>query len=150
MFNIYVGYPQEDEEIAIGETTTVDAEPELKVVMGAEDILRYQSLVRRVPVARHVAAYATGIARATRPNEPGASEVAKKWVQWGAGPRAVQNMIIGGKARAILRGNFYVSTEDIRACVRSVLRHRILPNFAAEAEHVTTQEIVDDLLEHIA
>ena len=146
MFNIYVGYPQEDEEIAIGETTTVDAEPELKVVMGAEDILRYQSLVRRVPVARHVAAYATGIARATRPNEPGASEVAKKWVQWGAGPRAVQNMIIGGKARAILRGNFYVSTEDIRACVRSVLRHRILPNFAAEAEGVDTVTIINELI----
>jgi len=142
MFNIYVGYPTEDEEVAIGETTTVDSEPELQVVMGAEDILKYQSLVRRVPVARHVSAYATRIARATRPDEPGTSEVAKKWIQWGAGPRAVQNMIIGGKARAILRGSFYVSTEDIRACAQSVLRHRILPNFAAEAEGVDTIAII--------
>jgi MoxR-like ATPase len=149
MFNIYVGYPSEEEEIRIGLSTTVDDRPELKVVMGGDDILRYQKLVRRVPVADHVVKYAARLVRATRPNEPSAGEVAKKWIQWGAGPRAVQNLIIGGKARASLSGNFYVSTADIRSCAMSVLRHRILPNFAAEAEGIDSVRIVKELLQSV-
>ena len=149
MFNIYLGYPEEEEEILIGEQTTVDAKPNLKVVMTAQDIVRYQNLVRKVPVARHVSTYATKLVRATRPNEPGASKVAKQWLQWGAGPRAVQNLILGGKARAILNGNFYVSTQDIRACAVSVLRHRIVPNFSAEAEGMDSVQIIKQLIESV-
>ena len=149
MFNIHLGYPSEQEEIEIGLSTTVDSQVELNTVMKAADIVRYQRLVRAVPVARHVVAYATRLVRATRPNEPDSSEIAKKWIQWGAGPRAVQNLVIGSKARAILRGNFYVSTEDIRACALSVLRHRIAPNFAAEAEGLTTAKIIADLVASI-
>jgi MoxR-like ATPase len=149
MFNIYLGYPSEAEEIAIGEQTTVDAKPDLKVVMSGTDILRYQGLVRKVPVAHHVSTYATKLVRATRPNEPDTSKVAKKWLQWGAGPRAVQNLILGGKARAILRGSFHVATQDIRACAVSVLRHRIVPNFAAEAEGVDTVAVIKELIEAV-
>ena len=146
MFNIFLGYPGEEEEIAIGERTTVDRDPEIKTILGGAEILKYQALVRSVPVSRHVAAYATRLVRATRPNEPDGSEIARKWIQWGAGPRAIQNLIVGAKARAILRGNFYAASEDVRAVALSVLRHRVLPNFAAEAESITTVKIVQELL----
>jgi len=149
MFNVYVGYPSEEEEIKIGLNTTVDERPELKIVMTGEDILKYQRLVRRVPVADHVVKYATRLVRATRPNEPSGHEIAKKWIQWGAGPRAVQNLVIGGKARAILGGNFYVSTADVKSCAMSVLRHRLLPNFAAEAEGIDSVRIIRELLQAI-
>jgi len=149
MFNIYLGYPDEAEEIQIGEQTTVDAKPDLKVVMNAADILKYQGLVRKVPVSRHVTTYATRLVRATRPNQEGTSKVAGKWLQWGAGPRAIQNLILGGKARAILRGSYHVSIQDIRGCAISVLRHRIVPNFAAEAEGIDTVQIIKELIEAI-
>jgi len=149
MFNIYLGYPDEADEILIGEQTTVDAKPDLEVVMKGEDILRYQSLVRKVPVARHVSAYAVKLVRATRPNQDDSSKIAKKWLQWGAGPRAVQNLILGGKARAILRGSFHVAAQDIRACAVSVLRHRIVPNFAAEAEGIDSVKVVKELIEAV-
>src|SRR6202012_1017751 len=101
------------------------------------------------PVARHVTTYATRLVRATRPNEPSASDIAKKWIQWGAGPRAVQNLLLGGKSRAILRGEYHVSTDDIRAVALSVLRHRILPNFAAEADGIDSVKIVRELVKSI-
>jgi MoxR-like ATPase len=148
MFNIFVDYPTEEEEIEIGESTTVDSQPELETVMGAEDILRYQSLVRQVPIGRHVVSYATKLVRATRPGE-GASEVTEKWIQWGAGPRAVQNLILGGKAKAILRGNIHVSVNDIRSCAVSVLRHRIIPSFNAEAEGIDSVQIIEDLINSV-
>jgi MoxR-like ATPase len=149
MFNIYLGYPSEADEVEIGERTTVDDRPELKTVLTGEDIVRYQALVRKVPVARHVTTYATRLVRATRPNEDGASDVAKKWIQWGAGPRAVQNLILGGKARAILRGQFHVSIDDVRAVALIVLRHRILPNFGAEAEGIDSVRIVRELVKAV-
>ena len=149
MFNIYIGYPTEAEEVQIGLATTVDAKPDLKTVMKAEDILRYQAIVRKVPVANHVAAYAAKLVRATRPGQPDSSDIAKKWLQWGAGPRAVQNLLLGGKARAILRGNFHVSTDDVRACATSVLRHRLIPNFAAEAEGIDTVKVIQELVKSV-
>jgi MoxR-like ATPase len=149
MFNIYLGYPEEADEILIGEQTTVDTKPDLKVVMNGADILKYQSLVRKVPVSRHVSTYAVKLVRATRPNQDDSSKVAKKWLQWGAGPRAVQNLILGGKARAILRGSFHVATQDIRACAVSVLRHRIVPNFAAEAEGIDSVKVIKELIETV-
>ncbi len=149
MFNIYIGYPTEAEETQIGLATTVDAKPDLQVVMKGADILRYQSIVRKVPVANHVAAYAARLVRATRPGQPDSSDLAKKWLQWGAGPRAVQNLLLGGKARAILRGNFHVSTDDVRACATSVLRHRLIPNFAAEAEGIDTVKVIQELVKSV-
>ncbi len=149
MFNIYLGYPEEKDEIQIGIQTTVDHKPDLKVVMNGNDIVKYQMLVRKVPIADPVVAYATKLVRATRPGEPDGSKTAKKWLQWGAGPRAVQNLVLGGKARAILRGSFHVSTQDIRSCAVSVLRHRIVPNFAAEAEGNDTVQIIKELIESV-
>ncbi|MBA3846475.1 MAG: MoxR family ATPase [Planctomycetes bacterium] len=146
MFNIHVGYPSEEEEIEIGLSTTVDEKPQINTVLSAADIIRFQALVRKVPVARHVVAYAARLVRATRPFEASGCETAKKWIQWGAGPRAVQNLIIGGKAKAVLRGNLHVSTDDIRACAMSVLRHRLQPNFAAEAEGYDTVKIITELV----
>jgi MoxR-like ATPase len=149
MFNIYLGYPEEKDEIQIGIQTTTDTKPDLHTVMTGADILKYQALVRKVPVADHVSTYATKLVRATRPGEPDGSKTAKKWLQWGAGPRAVQNLVLGGKARAILRGSFHVSVQDIRSCAVSVLRHRIVPNFAAEAEGVDTVQVIKELIESV-
>ena len=149
MFNIYIGYPDEAEETQIGLTTTRDEEPQLNTILTGADIVRYQSLVRKVPVAEHVAKYATHLVRATRPFEASGHELAKKWIQWGAGPRAIQYLLIAGKARAILQGRPYVSTEDVRKSAISVLRHRLVPNFAAEAEGMDTVRIVQDLVKAV-
>ena len=146
MFNLYVGYPTEAEEAQIGIATTRDEAAELKAALTGADIIRYQGLVRKVPVAPHVAKYATALVRSTRPLEASGHAIAKKWIQWGAGPRAVQYLIIAGKTRAILHGNYYVSTDDIRANAVSVLRHRLVPSFAAEAEGVDTVRIVQELV----
>ncbi len=149
MFNIYVGYPDKAEEVQIGLTTTTDETPRLEKVMSGADILKYQSIVRKVPIAEHVAEYATDIVRATRPTEDSGHAIARKWLQWGAGPRAIQYLIIGGKAKAILNGRYYVSTDDIRASAVSVLRHRVVPSFAAEAEGIDTVRIVNDLVQAV-
>ena len=149
MFNIWIDYPTEEEEIMIGELTTVDAVPDLKVIMGAEEIMRYQHLVRRVPIARHVVKYAAAISRATRPSDATAPEVTRKWVAWGAGPRATQNLVIGAKARAALNGRFYASPRDVRESAVIVLRHRIIPNFSAEAEGVSSMQVIDQLLKEV-
>ena len=149
MFNVFVGYPSEQEEALIGTTTTRDEAPILEKVMTGADIVKYQALVRKVPVADHVVNYATKLVRATRPFEEYGHDLARKWLQWGAGPRAIQYLIIGSKARAILHGRYYASTDDVRACAVSVLRHRIVPNFAAEAEGVNTVKIVEDLVKAV-
>ena len=149
MFSIYVGYPSEEEETLIGTSTTADLEPDLKTILTGQDIVRYQALVRKVPVAEHVAKYATRLVRSTRPLDDGGSEIARKWIQWGAGPRAVQYLLVAGKAKAILKGNFYVSTEEVRSSALSVLRHRLVPNFAAEAEGMDTVKIVKELVEAV-
>ena len=150
MFNIWIDYPTFDEEILIGEQTTVDSQPKLDVIMGAKEIMEYQHLVRRVPIARHVVKYAASIARATRPKDPSASDVTKKWVGWGAGPRATQNLVIGAKARAALNGRFYASPKDVRETAIIVLRHRIIPNFSAEAEGIDSMFIIEQLLKEVA
>ncbi|HUU68436.1 MAG TPA: MoxR family ATPase [Planctomycetota bacterium] len=149
MFNVWIDYPTFDEEIEIGEKTTVDDQPQLSVVMGAKEIMEYQHLVRRVPIARHVVKYAAAIARATRPKDASASDVTKKWVAWGAGPRATQNLVIGAKARAALNGRFYASPKDVRETAIIVLRHRIIPNFSAEAEGIDSMFIIDQLLKEV-
>jgi len=145
MFNIYVDYPSEAEENEIVRTTTSAFKSEVGVVMKADEILALQDLVRRVPVADTVIAYAVRLARATRPVE-GSPEYIRNWVSWGAGPRASQYMVLGAKTRAILYGRPTPSIEDIREVARPVMRHRIVTSFSAEAEGVGTLDVVNRLL----
>jgi MoxR-like ATPase len=149
MFKVLVDYPSEDEELRIIELTTTASDVPLERVFSGDDILRLQELVRLVPCTNHVMRYAMRLARATRPNEPGAPGFVKSFVEWGAGPRASQYMVIGGKARAILHGRYHVSTDDIRAVAHPVLRHRIVTNFSAEAEGVSTDHLIDRLLDAV-
>ena len=149
MFNILVDYPSEEEEMEVMRLTTAHYEADLQTVLSGEDVLRLQNLVRRVPIADHVVEYAMKLARSTRSSKEGVPDFIKERVSWGAGPRATQYLIIGGKVRALLRGRFYVATEDIKAVAHPVLRHRIITNFSAGAEGITSNHIVDRLLETI-
>ena len=149
MFNIYVDYPSEAEENEIVRTTTSAYTTDAGVVMKSEEILQLQDLVRRVPVADTVIAYAVRLARATRPPNSEFDYI-KNWVSWGTGPRASQYMVLGAKTRAILHGRPTPSIEDIREVVRPVMRHRIVTSFSAEAEDIGTLDIVDKLLGDVA
>jgi MoxR-like ATPase len=146
MFNIYVDYPSGDEEIEIVETTTSAYAPDLDRVLDAADISDLQQLVRRVPVPRHVVQYAVRLARSTRPGDGGIPGFIKDWVSWGAGPRASQYLILGAKTRAVLRGRYTPGCEDVRQVAKPVLRHRIVTNFNAEADGITTVDIVERLV----
>ena len=149
MFNTLVDYPEEDEEFKIMRRTTAVQEMNLQSVMAAEEILALQAIVRRVPIADHVTRYAMRLVRSTRHETPEAPDFIKDSLSWGAGPRATQYLILGGKARAVLHGRTYVATEDIAAVAHPVLRHRIITNFNAEAEGVTPDKIITRLLESV-
>ncbi len=146
MFMVTVGYPAADEELEVLKRTTGDVEPSVERVLTAGQIMRLQELVRRVPVGDHVYEFALNIIRATRPNEPGASDFVRHWLSWGAGPRAGQFLILAGKARALMLGRLHVMTDDIEAAAPAVLRHRLVPNFNAEAEGVTVEQIIAKIL----
>jgi MoxR-like ATPase len=146
LFDIRIGYPGEEEEISILRATTgVELTP-LSPVIDATEARALQRLAREVPAADPALKYAAALARATRPDSPSATELVRKYVRWGAGPRAGQALILGAKAAALLAGRLTVAPEDIRRVARPVLRHRVLPNFAAEAEGVNSERIVEDLL----
>jgi MoxR-like ATPase len=147
MFKVFVKYPKFDEEFEIARRTTGLGDAELSPVLSGEQILELQKLVRKVPVSEHVIRYTLALVRQTRIGEPGVPKWIRDWLSWGAGPRAVQNLIIGGKARAMLYGRMHVSTEDIKALAYPVLRHRILTNFTASSEGVSTDVVVKKLLE---
>ena len=149
LFNIMVKYPSKDEELDVMRSVTNDEEPELKEVVDAETIIEFQRLVRRIPVADHVFEYAAALVRATRPDEPDAPEFVKKLMSWGAGPRASLNLILAGKARAALRGRCHVSTDDVKEVCLPILRHRIIPSFAARSEGMTSDSLIEKLLEEI-
>ena len=149
MYNISVGYPTEEEELEIMRLTTSGFDTKLQPVLSGPDIIQMQQIVRRVPIAEHVVRYAMSLSRATRVSQGGVPDFVKEWVQWGAGPRASQFLIVGAKARAVLEGRFFVTVADVRAVAHPVLRHRIIANFSAEAEGVTTDKIIDKLLEVI-
>ena len=149
MFNIVVEYPTAAEELRILKQTTGSEQPELDAALTGKQILALQEVVRRVPVAEHVYVYARDLVRATRPNEPEAPKFIKEYIGWGAGPRAGQYLVIGAKARAILEGRFHVSTEDVKAVARPVLRHRLVTTFHADSENVTTSDVVDMLLKKV-
>ncbi|MCL2640595.1 MAG: MoxR family ATPase [Phycisphaerales bacterium] len=146
MFMTIVRYPTADEETRIMKQATSNYRAQVTRLLDGDAILKLQDIVRRVPVAEHVYAYARDLVRATRPNEPGAASFVSELVQWGAGPRASINLILAGKARAILNGRVHVTTEDILKVAHPVLRHRILPTFSAEAAGMTSDKIIDRLL----
>ncbi|MEW5767822.1 MAG: MoxR family ATPase [bacterium] len=147
MFNIYIDYPSEEEELNIAKLTTSAYEAELEQVLSGEDILRLQGIVRKVPVADHVAEYAIRLVRSSRPGDELSPDFVKDWVSWGAGPRASQYLLLGGKARAVMMGRYAVSKEDIKAVAGPVLRHRIITNFNAEADGIDSMEIIRRLME---
>jgi len=147
MFNVLVDYPSADEEFEIMKRTTSAPEAPPEAVLTGDEIMRLQQIVRRVPIADHVTRYAMKLTRSTRHRTAEAPDFIKEWLSWGAGPRACQYLILGGKARALLKGRHHVSTEDIDAVAKPVLRHRIITNFNAEAEGVTADKIVERLLE---
>ncbi|MFH0981075.1 MAG: AAA family ATPase [Planctomycetota bacterium] len=149
MFKVLVDYPSEDEEFEIVRVTTAPQVETVTRVMGAKEIVGLQEIVRRVPCADHVLRYAMKFARWTRGGKDSAPQFIRDYVAWGAGPRASQHLVLAGKARAILRGRFCVSTEDIRAAAHPVLRHRIITNFNAEADGITSGEIVERLIRDI-
>jgi len=149
MFNILIDYPTEEEELGIMKLTTSTYNAKLEAVLSGEEIMQLQDIVRRVPIADNVIRYAMELARQTRVHTGNVPDFIKQWVSWGAGPRASQYLILGAKARAVLRGRYYVSTEDIIAVAHPVLRHRVITNFSAEAEGITTDKIVDKLIETV-
>ncbi len=147
MFHIGIDYPSFDDEIQVVENSTSAYAPQLQPVLNATTILHLQQIVRQVPATRSVVGYAVRLAQSSRPNHPDAPAFIKEWVNWGAGPRASQYLVLGAKARAIIHGRFAASVEDVRAMAPSVLRHRILTNFTAEAEGVSSVTIVHRLLD---
>ena len=149
LFMINVGYPAWEEEIEIMKRVSGDAESNLQSVLSRDEILALQKTVRRIPVADHVFHYAAKLVRSTRPDDPDAPEFVRKRLAYGAGPRASLNLITAGKARAALQGRFHVSIDDIQAVTAPVLRHRIVPNFAARSEGLTPDAMVKKLLEAI-
>jgi len=146
MFLIKVDYPEKAQELDIIRATTSDLLGEPEAVLTGPEVLSIQKLLRRVPVSDHVLNYAVDLARATRPNRPESPSFINEWLTWGAGPRAGQYLILGAKARAVLRGRFNVSCEDVRQIAPAVLRHRIFTNFNADAEGIDADSIVEKLL----
>ena len=148
MFHITLDYPDKTAEKEIVMTTTAAYEPEIEPVITGEEVLRIQQVVRKVPIAEAIVDYAVELNRQTRPASD-ALDFIQDWVQWGAGPRASQYLVLGAKARAILHGRYHVAYEDIKAVAIPVLRHRILTNFNAEADGITSLDIINRLLENV-
>jgi MoxR-like ATPase len=149
LLNTIIAYPQLDEEEDIIARTTVNESAEIDPVIEREQLLSFQRLVRSIPVSSHVIGYAADLARATRPNEPGAATFIKEQVGWGAGPRAGQALVLCAKARAALAGRVNVACDDIRALAPAVMRHRLTPSFMAEAEGISADRIIAKLLETV-
>ncbi len=149
MFNVFVDYPADTEEREIVKTTTAVLDYDLQKILSAEDIIGFQQLVRRVPVSDHLVEYAVDLVRATRPDKNGGLDFVNNWVNWGAGPRASQYLILAAKTKAILEGRPTPGPEDIRFAAYPVLRHRIVTSFNAEADGVDTMEIIRRIMETV-
>ncbi len=147
MFKVSVGYPSFEEEFEIARRTTMVQDDHIVPVLSGNEIIHLQQMVREVPVTDHVIRYTLALVRQTRVGEEGVPDFVTEQVRWGAGPRAVQYLILGGKARALLHGRTYVSTEDIQALARPVMRHRLVVSFSAESDGVTSEGVIDKLLE---
>jgi MoxR-like ATPase len=149
MLNLYIDYPKAEEERAIVKATTYGVSHETKTVLSGQDIIGVQQIVRRVPVSDHVIDYAVRLVRATRPAAPESPDFVRQFVSWGAGPRAAQNLVLGAKARAIMAGRLNVTSADVRAMAHPVMRHRVFTNFNADAEGMTSDSLIDKLLETV-
>ena len=149
MFHIIIDHPPEHEELEVVRATTAIVDPHFTRPVTGADLIAFQRLVRRVPIADAVLRYALSLTRTSRPKSPQAPESVKKWVAFGASVRAAQYLVLGAKARALCSGRYHVSFEDIRAMAHPVLRHRVLTNFRAESEGVATDTIIDELLERV-
>ena len=147
MFNIKIDYPNDEEEMAIVKSTTSGIDNELNIIIGRKDLLLYQDLVRRVPIADNVIEFAVDLVSKTRPQSDKAFAAVSGWIEWGAGPRASQYLVLGAKAKAVLDGRPAPEIDDIKAMARPVLRHRLITNFNAEAEGLNTDDILSILLE---
>ena len=146
MFHIVIDHPPEEEEFEVVRTTTAILEPNFERPVSGADLVAFQRLVRRVPVAEAVMRYALSLVRASRPKSPTCPESVKKWIAFGASVRAAQYLVLGAKARALTEGRYYVSFDDIKSLAHPVLRHRVLTNFRAESEGISSDAIVDELL----
>src|SRR5438874_23759 len=149
MFDIRIGYPKPHEELEIAKSTTADVQLDVAKVLTGAEILLLQQIVRRLPISDHVGMYAVNLARSTRPDDEIAPAFTKEYVNWGAGTRAVQYLVLGAKARAAIAGEYNVTCDHVRAVAPLVLRHRVMTNFHAEADSVTPDKIVKMLLEHV-
>jgi MoxR-like ATPase len=149
MFHIVLDHPPEDEEFEVVRTTTAILEPQFERPVSGQDLIAFQRLVRRVPVAEPVMRYALSLVRASRPKSPAAPEQLKKWAAFGASVRAAQYLVLGAKARAITSGRYHVNFDDVRALAHPVMRHRVLTNFHAQSEGITSDTLVDRLLEAV-
>ena len=149
IFMINVDYPSRDEEREVVKATTTDQQHDLRLVLKGSDILKIQSIVRRVPISDHVVDYAVNLVRASRPREADAPAFINEYLNWGAGPRAAQYLVLGAKARTIFGGRFNVTCDDVRALARPVMRHRIFTNFNADAEGLTPDAIIKRLVEEV-
>ena len=149
MFNVVIDYLPEDQEVAVVQQTTAGDSETIKPLFNAEDVQRFNDLVRKVPAAEDLVRYAVQLAAASRPSQDNTPDFVDEWVSWGAGLRAAQFLVLGAKARTLLQGRSHVTAEDIQAVAAPVLRHRVLINYRAEAEGITTQKIIKQLLDHI-
>jgi len=146
MFNVWLDYPKYAEELQVVKLTTANIQPQLNKIVNAEEIIFFQDLIRKIPVADNVIEYAVKLVNKTRLNSDFTAEITKKYLQWGAGPRASQYLIIGAKAHAAINGKFSPDIEDVKAVALPILRHRIVLNYKAEAEGVSVEEIINQLL----
>ena len=146
MFNIWVDYPSYPEEVAIVKSTTTEQQVELKQVLSDQEIMNYQDLIRRVPVADNVLEYAVKLVAKTRAADPTAPQVTKDFITWGAGPRASQFLIVGAKCHAVIHGKYSPDIDDVKAVAKPILRHRLVRNYRAEAEGFTMEKIIEELL----
>jgi MoxR-like ATPase len=146
MFAIKLDYPSYEEEVQVVKSTTSDLKPHINSIFSGEEIINFQQLIRRIPVADNVIEYAVTLVSKTRPNNPLSNEYVKNYLDWGAGPRASQNLILGAKANAAFNGKFSPDIEDVKAVAVGILRHRIIKNYKADAEGITEEMIIDKLL----
>jgi len=146
MFSIYLNYPTFEEEVFVAKNTTNDQEVEVQAVFSAQDIIEYQHLIRRIPIADNVVEYAVRLATKTRPDQKDAPGIVKNYIDWGAGPRASQNLVLAAKAYGAIKGKFSPDIEDVQAVAHGILHHRIVKNYKAEAEGITESEIIRAIL----
>lgn len=150
MFNVIIDYLPEDHEVAVVQQTTAEQSKSIEPLFNSEDVLRFNDLVRKVPIAEDITRYAVRLAAASRPHQENTPDFINEWVGWGAGLRAAQFLVLGAKARTLIQGRSHVEIQDIKALAAPVLRHRVLVNFRAEAEGISTQKIIDQLLDHVS